>query len=695
MRNVARAGALSLSALAGLAVVVAASGWLYLIVPRLHYPGPVVADALPLDELPGQAGAPLLVFVAIWVPAAALLGLIARVVQADRFTATLLLALGVGIWSYLESAISFVVVRQISAEVAFRATAEVNAVYLPAALAGLAGALLGGERRPKRPRAPALLAWFVAAAGLLAVLDALLPEYGRTLLADLAPGARPLARSLEGPLGVVLLVVAPALARRRARAWQLTLVLLAGLTVLHVLHSDYGAAPTGLLALALLSQRRAFDAPGDPDVKPRLLARFGLLIVALYAYGAAVLWANGLAGNGAFGAGFALRETTRAFLGLGFRASTQLPGDMARWFAVSVLVLGLAGTAWVIHGWLRPWRYRLGQGTRARELTRALVDTWGADTLAPFALRGDKSYFISDDERAFLAYRVVAGVAVVSGDPVGPTDAVHVLLSQFLAFARRRDWRVAVLGAGEDALHIYRSAGLRILYHGEEAVVQTSEFSLEGRAVRKVRQSVTRLERAGYRAEVRYAGDVDDDLRGDLQAIFDEWRGDSRVKGFTMEMDNLFRLDEHAALFVIGRDADGVAQGFLHFVVVRPGRALSLSSMPRRRKTPNGLNEWLVVTAIEWGREHGFERVSLNFAPFAALLSSAADLSAGERLERRALGVLKGRGFQLEKLLAFNGKFFPHWERRYFVYERTLDLPRVALASLAAEGYLPLRWART
>jgi lysyl-tRNA synthetase class 2 len=691
MRSLARAGVLSISALAALAVVVATSGWLYLVVPRVHAPGPVVADALPLDELSRHAGAPLLTFVATWAAAAVLLGLVARWARADRLTASLLLALGVGIWSYLQTAVSVVVVRQVPAEIAFRAAAELSAVYLPAALAGIAGALLVRERRPTRGRAPRLVAWFVAAAGLLAVLDALLPEYGRTLLGDLAPGARPLARSLEGPLGVVLLAVAPALARRRARAWQLAVGLLAGLTVLHVLHSDYGAAPTGLLTLALLSQRRAFDAPGDPHLRPRILARVGLLVLAVYAYGAAALWANGLAGSGRFSVGFALRETTRALLGLGFRTSSQLSG----WFALSVLVLELAGTAWVFHAWLRPWRYRLKQGTRARELTRALVERWGADTLAPFALRGDKSYFISDDERAFLAYTVVAGVAVVSGDPVGPADAVRVLLAQFLAFARRRDWRVAVLGAGEDVLHLYRSAGLRILYHGGEAVVQTSEFSLDGRAVRKVRQSVTRLEREGYRAEVRYAGDVDDELRAELQDIFDDWRGDSPVKGFTMEMDGLFRLEEHAALFVIGRDADGIAQGFLHFAVVHSGHALSLSSMPRRRATPNGFNEWLVVTTIEWAKEHGFERVSLNFAPFAAVLSStSADLSAGQRLQRRALGVLRGHGFQLENLLAFNSKFFPHWERRYFVYERTVDLPRVALASLAAEGYLPHRGAR-
>ena len=41
-------------------------------------------------------------------------------------------------------------------------------------------------------------------------------------------------------------------------------------------------------------------------------------------------------------------------------------------------------------------------------------------------------------------------------------------------------------------------------------------------------------------------------------------------------------------------------------------------------------------------------------------------------------------------LLAFNRKFLPHWQKRYVVLESLADLPRVGLAGLAAEGYLPL-----
>src|SRR5205823_12387722 len=125
------------------------------------------------------------------------------------------------------------------------------------------------------------------------------------------------------------------------------------------------------------------------------------------------------------------------------------------WFPDSILVLGLAAAAALLRAWLAPWRYRLSQEARERELARALVAGWGVDTLAPFVLRADKSYFFSENERAFLAYRVVGGVAIVSGDPVGPPASYDALFDRFIAFARDRGWRLAILGACERRLEPY------------------------------------------------------------------------------------------------------------------------------------------------------------------------------------------------------------------------------------------------
>ena len=126
------------------------------------------------------------------------------------------------------------------------------------------------------------------------------------------------------------------------------------------------------------------------------------------------------------------------------------------------------------------------------------MDAYGSDSLSFFALRRDKSYLFSPSRRAFLAYRVVAGTALVSGDPVGAEAEIDDLLAELRRVVSAHGWRLAVVGASEEHLDRYRALGLKPVPMGEEAVLRPETFSLEGRAIRKVRQSVSRLRKAGY-----------------------------------------------------------------------------------------------------------------------------------------------------------------------------------------------------
>jgi lysyl-tRNA synthetase, class II len=460
--------------------------------------------------------------------------------------------------------------------------------------------------------------------------------------------------------------------------------------MLHVLKGlDYEEATASILvAIALVACRHEFDRRGAPGTRIEVLVRGLLYAVAIFAYGAIALWINRVAADRRYTFEFAFRETGAALAGLHPRGSSHLSGSFGEWFPLSVFLLGLTAAFSLLVRWLAPWRYRHERRAQERERARALVARFGVDTLAPFALRSDKSYFFSEDEQAFLAYTVIAGVAVISGDPIGDGESVEQLLVSFVRHARERDWRIAILGAGTRYLELYRRNGFSAIYHGDEGVIEVDSFSLEGRSIRKVRQSVHRLERAGYAADVLLAKELGRGLRTELEAVAREWRGEEPLRGFTMEFDSFFALDGDDAIFVIGRDASGSVAGFLHLAVSHAARALSLSSMPRRRDTPNGFNEWLVVETVAWASRHGLDRVSMNFAPFASLLAAEGELSAAQRLQCGVLRRLKGT-FQFDNLSSFNRKFFPVWERRYVVYQRLADLPRVGFAGLAAEGYLP------
>jgi lysyl-tRNA synthetase class 2 len=465
-------------------------------------------------------------------------------------------------------------------------------------------------------------------------------------------------------------------------------------STLHVLHGlNDGTLASTVVLLLLLARRHDFDGPGDERTRHLALVRGAIAVGALAVYGTAALWLNRVVADQPLTLRFVLREIAAGVLGLHLRGSPHHAVDFGKWYPLSLLLLAFGGTVWAVAGWIAPWRHRVRQDAHDRALALDLVRAWGSDTLAPFVLRSDKAYFFAPDERAFLAYRVVHGVAIVSGDPIGAPALLPDLVASFVAHARERDWRLAVLGVSERHLELYRSHGLRALYHGDEAIVDTAAFSLEGRPIRKVRQSVHRLRQAGYTARIVAPDALGTAARAELESIKRAWRGDAPERGFVMALDALFALGGDDAVFAVGVDPAGRAAGCLHLAVSHAGRALSLSSMPRLAATPNGFNEWLIAETVAWARERGIARVSLTVSPFASLLAPAVELTLAQEIQRRALLALKGR-FQLDNLLAFNRKFLPQWERRFVVYERRRDLPRVGIAALAAEAYLPFGGGR-
>jgi lysyl-tRNA synthetase, class II len=322
--------------------------------------------------------------------------------------------------------------------------------------------------------------------------------------------------------------------------------------------------------------------------------------------------------------------------------------------------------------------------SQARALARELVRTHGADTLAYFKLRQDQHYLFTNDRRAFLGYRVESGVLVVSGEPVGPEDALPALLVQLAAFAEQRGLRLAAIGVGASSRPLFEQLGLRSLYLGDEAIVDTGSFSLEGPAIRKLRQSVSRLEKAGFQTTLLPLAGLSPGELDQVRACAAAWLG-GEERGFAMALEPP-TAEQADTLLCLAHDHEGRLRGLLHFVPSYGRTAVSLSIMRRHPDTPNGLTEYLIVKALQALRERGVGEVSLNFAAFARLLHSPR--GPLERLLGRLLRCADAV-FQIERLYRFNEKFKPRWEARYLMYEGTLNLPRTALAALWIEGQLP------
>jgi lysyl-tRNA synthetase, class II len=503
-----------------------------------------------------------------------------------------------------------------------------------------------------------------AVVGLISIASAVTPNLAdRSALVNgvLPPEVPDGARYLAVVLGIALVWLSLSLARRRRNAWHAAVLVVLVIAAAHLVKGlDAEEAAVSLLLLAaLVGYRRRFEIPGDPAALRPLFAT-ALALAAVV-----------------------------SFLTLYDLDRLAAPG----WLDDVVLAVGLLLLLRATHLSLRPLTERVNQTVAERRTARSLVERYGTDSLAFFALRRDKNYFFSQSRSAFLAYRVVGGTALISGDPIGDAGEFERLLEDFLTETREKGWRPAVLSASEEMVGLYRSLGLRAVEIGREAVVRPNVFSLEGRPIRKVRQSVNRLQRAGYTVRATRSDELSPRERQGLEDVSREWLGAWPQRGFTMAMDELF--DEPDPIFLAAESPDGTIDGFMQLVPCPAGDGYSLSAMRRRHSTPNGLMEYLVAEAIAWVGSENVSEISLNFCVFGELLGATSGRSRPLRALRFCLLRLDGL-FQLERLLSFNRKFFPEWRPRFLCFERLTDFPAVGLAYLHAESLLtpPGPWAR-
>lgn len=522
--------------------------------------------------------------------------------------------------------------------------------------------------------------------GIVNLVSALTPNiaWRHQLLLRFEPvRAVPLFHTLAIPASVALVVTAFYLRGRRRRAWQVALLLLAVLGTLNVVKGlDLEEAALSWTGAAFLWWgRESFVVQHE-----RLELRSPLLFLTAALAGVMSATA-GLVWVGSGGSASPTQAAVDTLDLFGWTSGSVAFRDELAWVPLAVGVSGLAAIAVAGYVFFRPLPApRHFPDSATHNAAFDLIQSHGSDSLAFFKLRRDLHYLFSRDGRAFLGYRVEGRVLLVAGDPVGPPDALPTLLSETLAFAEVRGLEVAAIGASVSLLPVWREAGLQTLYLGDEAILETAHFSLEGRAIRKVRQSVSRVETAGYTAKIVELAALGDAALTELEHVSRRWLAGRPERGFSMAMDSLDGEHRDESVVVVAGDGSGRVMGFLHFVPVYGRPAMSLSFMRRDRDAPNGLTEYLVVKAVELLRERGTEELSLNFAAFGRLLARPDG-----RMDRSLakLVSLGDRYFQIESLYRFNAKFSPRWEPRYLVYERVLGLPRVGFAAMTAEGQVP------
>ncbi|MFC4376566.1 bifunctional lysylphosphatidylglycerol synthetase/lysine--tRNA ligase LysX [Nocardia halotolerans] len=311
------------------------------------------------------------------------------------------------------------------------------------------------------------------------------------------------------------------------------------------------------------------------------------------------------------------------------------------------------------------------------------------DSLGYFATRRDKAVVFAPNGKAAITYRVELGVCLAGGDPIGPKQAWPQAIRAWLELADRFGWAPAVMGASELGATAYRRAGLSALRLGDEAILDTRAFSLAGPEMKPVRHAANRLRKHGIEVRVRRAGDIPATEFDEVIARADAWRDTETERGFSMALGRLGDPLDGDCLLVEAVDHDDRVHGMLSFVPW--GRTgVSLELMRRDPHGPNGVMELMISQLALNADQYGITRISLNFAVFRSVFEEGGRIGAGPVLRAwRGVLLFFSRWWQLEALYRSNVKYHPRWVPRFFLFEDRRQLPRVAMASGLAEGFLP------
>lgn len=308
-----------------------------------------------------------------------------------------------------------------------------------------------------------------------------------------------------------------------------------------------------------------------------------------------------------------------------------------------------------------------------------LTLTYGYNSVAPFALDQNKQIFFSSTGKAFISYVLQRDVALVIGDPIGPTGELSLVLAEFLAFWRVRHKAVAFWQTREELLDLYRSQGLHALKIGEDTIIDVQNFTLKGGKMANVRSCVRRGEKSGLRV-VFYEGEVSSVChREQMARISQAWlvRKGGREMGFSMS-----HFEPAAGrLTALAVDPQDNVQAFITFLPIYGRNGWGLDLLRRSEHAVPGTMELLLVCSLEQFKERGNAMMSLGLAPLGNDNQSQLSLLGRcSSLLLRHSSTLQ----QFQSLTAFKRKFQPTWENRYLIFSHPAKLLQIGFALHAA-----------
>lgn len=312
----------------------------------------------------------------------------------------------------------------------------------------------------------------------------------------------------------------------------------------------------------------------------------------------------------------------------------------------------------------------------SEEQRAQIIDNYGGNFVSHLHYSTDKSYFINQDEDAFIMFQTHYDTIFVLGDPIGNKQSFRDLLYDFYSQANYYGYEIIFYQVKPDYLPLYHDFGNIFFKLGEEAMIPLTDFTISGKKKRAFRATVNKFESQGYFYEIVHPP-FSSDFVNRLQSVSDEWLDGRSEMNFSVGNFNEYYLNK-APVGVIRNEEDII--GFVSFMPTNYDHSISID-MIRWKENEFQMMDGLYLNTMLSVKEQ-YDNFNMGMAP----LSNVGSHKYAFYRERFA-----GRIFEtISHIYSFKGlrnykeKFNPIWQPRYLVYKKGNSL----LTSMIRVSYL-------
>jgi phosphatidylglycerol lysyltransferase len=362
--------------------------------------------------------------------------------------------------------------------------------------------------------------------------------------------------------------------------------------------------------------------------------------------------------------------------------------------AAKALYIAVGPAFWLIAlgGLFLTFRRTAIRADGGKDKADRLLTAYGGSALSYMTTWPGNRYWISPDGTAAVAYRVIGGVALTTGEPYGKAESRAQAVRQFAGHCDGQGWSPCFYSVTEQTKEVTDRLGWSAVQVAEDTVLDLPGLKFSGKKWQDVRTALNKAGKAGITAQWFTFPTAPLAVQQHIRELSEEWVADKGLPEMGFTLGGLGELQDPRVRCLLALDEEGRLHGVTSWLpVYEDGEPIgwTLDFMRRAGDGFRGVMEFLIASAALGFQQEGARFLSLSGAPLARVERAATDGRQPVPLQR----VLDVAGKALEpvygfrSLLAFKAKFQPQYFPLYMCYPDPAALP--AIGNAIGRAYLP------